>query len=107
AEWGYDGLEIACWGDHFEVDRALAEDDYIDRKLAQLKKHNLSVYAISKHLVGQAVCDHPIDERHKDILPAAIWGDGDPEAVRRRGAERMKDTAPAAAQRGGRTVGAV
>ncbi len=22
AGWGYDGLEIACWGDHFEVDRA-------------------------------------------------------------------------------------
>src|SRR6056297_2347736 len=28
ARWGYDGLELACWGDHFEVDRALAEDDY-------------------------------------------------------------------------------
>ena len=26
--WGFDGLELACWGDHFEVDRALAEDDY-------------------------------------------------------------------------------
>ena len=22
-DWGYDGLELACWGDHFEVDRAL------------------------------------------------------------------------------------
>ena len=22
---GYDGVELACWGDHFEVDRALAE----------------------------------------------------------------------------------
>ena len=59
--WGYDGLEIACWGDHFEVDRALAEDDYVDRKLEQLAKHNLKVFAISNHLVGQAVCDHPID----------------------------------------------
>ena len=29
-EWGYDGLEIACWGDHFEVDRALSDDGYID-----------------------------------------------------------------------------
>ena len=19
SEWGYDGLEIACWGDHFDV----------------------------------------------------------------------------------------
>ena len=32
SEWGYDGLEIACWGDHFEVDKALAEDGYVDRK---------------------------------------------------------------------------
>ena len=30
ADFGYDGIELACWGDHFEVDRALAEDDYCD-----------------------------------------------------------------------------
>ena len=23
--FGYDGVELACWGDHFEVDKALAE----------------------------------------------------------------------------------
>ena len=48
ASWGYDGLEIACWGDHFEVDRALAEPDYIDRKRKMLEQHNLQVYAISE-----------------------------------------------------------
>src|SRR6201986_578178 len=95
AEWGYDGLEIACWGDHFEVDGALTEPGYIDRKKNQLEKHNLGVYAISNHLVGQAVCDHPIDERHQDILPEAIWGDGEPEGGRQRAAERMKETARA------------
>jgi sugar phosphate isomerase/epimerase len=26
AAWGFDGLELACWGDHFEVDKAL--NDY-------------------------------------------------------------------------------
>jgi nucleoside-diphosphate-sugar epimerase len=31
AEWGFDGLELACWGDHFEVDKALADDDYVRR----------------------------------------------------------------------------
>ncbi len=56
----------------------------------------LGCWAISNHLVGQAVCD-PIDERHHAILPPEIWGDGDPEGVRRRAAERMKDTARAAA----------
>lgn len=98
--WGYDGLEIACWGDHFEVDRAINEPGYIEGRHAILKKYNLKVYAISNHLVGQAVCDHPIDERHKGILPARLWGDGDPEGVRKRCAEEMKDTARAAAKLG-------
>jgi sugar phosphate isomerase/epimerase len=93
ASWGYDGLEIACWGDHFEVDKALTDDTYIPRKLETLDKHHLKVWAISNHLVGQAVCDHPIDERHQAILPSRIWGDGEPEGVRRRAAEEMKDTA--------------
>ena len=86
SEWGYDGLEIACWGDHFEVDKALADESYVDRKRETLAKYNLQVFAISNHLVGQAVCDHPIDERHQGILPARIWGDGEPEGVRQRAA---------------------
>ncbi len=35
-EMGYDGVELACWGDHFEVDRALAEADYCQKKWALL-----------------------------------------------------------------------
>src|SRR5580704_8625604 len=92
---GYDGVELSCWGDHFEPDRALAEPDYIKKKWALLRKNGLSCYAISTHLVGQAVCDL-IDERHKAILPADVWGDGKPEGVRQRAAERMKATARAA-----------
>lgn len=104
SSWGYDGLEIACWGDHFEVDRALNEPDYIQGRHAILNKYNLKVYAISNHLVGQAVCDHPIDERHKGILPPRLWGDGDPEGVRKRCANEMKDTARAAAKLGVKVV---
>ncbi len=102
--WGYDGLEIACWGDHFEVDKALSDDSYVAGRREILAKHNLQVFAISNHLVGQAVCDFPIDERHRSILPADVWGDGEPEGVRRRAAERMKDTARAAARLGVDTV---
>ena len=29
ADWGYAGLELSCWGDHFEVQRALSEHDYV------------------------------------------------------------------------------
>jgi sugar phosphate isomerase/epimerase len=94
--WGFDGLELACWGDHFEVDRALAEPDYVTRKRELLERHGLQCWALGAHLVGQAVCD-PIDARHQGILPPEVWGDGDPEGVRRRAAERMQDTARAAA----------
>jgi sugar phosphate isomerase/epimerase len=45
--------------------------------------------------VGQAVCDL-IDSRHKAILPADVWGDGDPEGVRKRAAKKMIVTAKAA-----------
>jgi sugar phosphate isomerase/epimerase len=102
--WGYDGLEIACWGDHFEVDKALADDGYVKGRREMLDRFGLGCWAISNHLTGQAVCDHPIDERHEGILAPRIWGDGDPEGVRRRAAEEMKDTARAAAKFGVDTV---
>ncbi|WP_447007979.1 sugar phosphate isomerase/epimerase family protein [Saccharothrix isguenensis] len=102
--WGYDGLEIACSGDHFEVDRALAEDGYVAAKRAVLERYGLEVFAISNHLVGQAVCDDPIDFRHRAILPSRVWGDGVPESVRGRAAAEMADTALAAARLGVGTV---
>jgi sugar phosphate isomerase/epimerase len=95
SEWGFDGLELACWGDHFEVDKALEDDGYVRRKRDLLERFNLKCWAISNHLVGQCVCD-PIDNRHKSILPSRIWGDGDAEGVRQRAAEEMKNTARAA-----------
>ena len=93
--FGFDGLELACWGDHFEVDKALADDQYVVRKREVLQQHDMQCLAISAHLVGQAVCD-PIDARHQAILPATIWGDGDPAGVNARAAEEMKNTARAA-----------
>jgi len=96
SDWGFDGLELACWGDHFEVDKALEDDAYVKAKRDLLEKYGLKCFAISTHLVGQCVCDDPIDERHKGILPSRIWGDGDPEGVRQRAAEEMNNTARAA-----------
>ncbi len=96
ASFGYDGLELACWGDHFEVDRALSEDGYIQSRWDILNRHGLKSWAISNHLVGQCVCDDPIDERHKSVLPPRLWGDGDPEGVRQRAAQELADTARAA-----------
>ena len=95
ADWGYDGLELACWGDHFEVSRALSEDGYLQTRHDILAKHGLQCFAIANHLVGQAVCDR-IDARHKDIVPPYVWGDGDPQGVNGRAAEEIQNTARAA-----------
>ena len=91
--FGYDGLELACWGDHFEV--AQADDSYCEAKRATLDGYGMRFFSISAHLVGQAVCDR-IDQRHEAILPAYVWGDGDPEGVRQRAADELVATARAA-----------
>lgn len=95
SEFGYDGIELACWGDHFEVQSALSDDGYCSRHRDLLERNNLQCHAISAHLVGQAVCDI-IDERHKAILPDYVWGNGDPDEVNQRAIEELKDTARAA-----------
>jgi sugar phosphate isomerase/epimerase len=99
--FGYDGLELACWGDHFEVDKA--DENYCREKRALLNRYGLKLYAISTHLVGQAVSDR-IDERHKSIIPDHVWGDGDPAGVNKRAAEEIIHTGQAAARLGLKVV---
>ena len=99
AEWGYQGLELCCWGDHFEVQRALTEDSYCQKKLDLLGRQGLSVPVLAAHRVGQAVCD-AIDARHKTLLPDYVWGDGEPEEVRQRAAVEMMATVRAAQKLG-------
>lgn len=101
--FGYDGLELACWGDHFVVEKALKEDNYCTEKRQLLEKLQLQVFAISAHLVGQAVLDN-IDGRHKAILPPHVWGDGNPAEVNKRAAEELKNTARAAQKLGVKVV---
>lgn len=93
--FGYDGFELACWGDHFDVRACVEDKGYAKAKWELLQDHGLLSFVLSTHLVGQAVCDR-IDERHKEILPEHVWGDGDPEGVRTRAAEEVKLTAKAA-----------
>ncbi len=102
-QWGFDGIEIACWGDHFDVDQALADDSYVKGRREILERNGLNVWAIANHLLGQAISD-PIDARHQAVVPPDVWGDGDPAGVQQRAAEKMKDTARAAAKLGVTTV---
>ncbi len=99
SSWGYDGLELACWGDHFDVQQALSDPNYCDGRHELLDRYNLKVFSISNHLVGQAVCDR-IDDRHKAILPQHVWGNGVPDEVQDRAAQEIQDTAHAAAKLG-------
>ena len=32
SDFGYDGIELACWGDHFEVNKAVADPSYCSRE---------------------------------------------------------------------------
>ncbi|MCS6847172.1 MAG: sugar phosphate isomerase/epimerase [Anaerolineae bacterium] len=93
--FGYDGVELACWGDHFDVEKALSDDSYVRGRWDVLHKYGMQCFAISTHLVGQAVCDR-IDERHKAILPPRVWGNGNPSEVNKRAAEEVANTARAA-----------
>ncbi|GAA1687724.1 sugar phosphate isomerase/epimerase [Microbacterium sediminicola] len=104
AEAGYDGLEIACAGDHLDVARADEDDAYVRERLEILDRHGLQLFAISNHATGQAVCDDPIDFRHEGILRTDIWGDGDAEGVRQRAADGMKKAARVARKLGVDTV---
>ncbi|WP_164835982.1 sugar phosphate isomerase/epimerase family protein [Actinacidiphila soli] len=104
ADWGYDGLEIACSGEHLDVWRAAEDDAYLRGRLEILDKHGLKAWAVSNHLKGQAVCDDPIDFRHQAIVGSRVWGDGEAEGVRQRAAEDLKLTAKAARKMGVDTV---
>jgi len=87
-------VELACWGDHFDVDKCLKDKGYAKGRWEILKSHGLKAFAVSAHLVGQAICDR-IDERHKLILPPEVYGDGEPEGVRKRAAKKMIETGKA------------
>ena len=100
--WGYDGLELACWGDHMELEKALAEPDYCANKRKLLEKHGLRVWAISNHLSGQLTLDLNDDERTDIFAPAETHGD--PEAKRAWAIEQQKKAARAASKLGVKVV---
>lgn len=74
--FGYDGLELACWGDHFDLDEGAADADYAVQRRALLKEHGLDAWALGAHLIGQLVLD-PNDERTDGWAPADCKGDAE------------------------------
>lgn len=68
---GYDGLEIACWGNNIDLDKAVADDSYVQFILDTLKKNGLICKALATHIIGQCVGDAP-DPRLNNFAPAAL-----------------------------------
>jgi len=71
--FGYDGLEIACGGDHMDVKRAATDPKYVENRKAILAKHGLKVWALGAHLAGQCVGDL-WDPRLDGFAPAECKG---------------------------------
>lgn len=94
ASWGYDGLELACWGDHLDVDRAAEDKDYCKGQKKILEDNGLSLFAISNHLAGQLVCDPNNDARSDAFVPDECKGDA--EKKRKWAVDSMMNTARAA-----------
>ena len=43
--WGFDGLELACWGDHFDVAKAVSDPNYCEKKHGMLREYGLKASA--------------------------------------------------------------
>ncbi|MBN2266607.1 MAG: sugar phosphate isomerase/epimerase, partial [Candidatus Aminicenantes bacterium] len=93
AAWGYDGLEIACWGNHMDVRKAAADPAYVRDRKRVLEAHGLKCWALGAHLAGQCVGDE-YDPRLDGFAPDPVKGK--PDALRKWAVEEMKATARAA-----------
>ena len=98
AAWGYDGLELACWGDHMDVEKAATDPAYCDKQRTILARNGLKCWSISNHLAGQLVCDLNNDARTDQFAPENLAGDA--EAKRDWAIQQMKYTAQAAKNMG-------
>lgn len=96
-EMGYDGLELACWGNHLDVKRAAEDDAYVEEVKALLKKYDLKCEALAAHIIGQCVGDYD-DPRLNNFAPPELADK--PAEIRAWAIEMMKYAAVAARKMG-------
>ena len=99
--YGYDGVEIATWGDHMDVKKAASDPKYVEGRKAILKKHGLKAWALGAHMAGQCVGDN-WDPRVDGFAPPNL--SGKPEEIRKWAIQEMKYTAQAAKNMGFKVV---
>lgn len=103
-EMGYEGLEIASWG-QIDVEKAAKDDNYVKEIKAMLEKYDLGCWAIGMHLPGQCVGDAEqwaYDPRLDNFAPSALAGK--PDEIRAWGIQQMEYAAQAAKNMGVKTV---
>ena len=100
-EMGYDGLELACWGNSLNIDRALSDLAYIPWVKDTLKKHGLVCKAIGTHIIGQCVGDAP-DPRLNNFAPKQLVDK--PQEIRDWAIDQMKKSAKVAEMMGVKVV---
>ena len=94
---GYDGLEVACWGNGIDLDRALSDESYVDWMKENLRKNGLVMTALAVHIIGQCVGDDP-DPRLNNFAPSALANK--PEAIRQWAIDTMMKVPVVAAKFG-------
>ncbi len=101
---GYEGLEIASWG-QIDVEKAAKDEAYVKELKDTLARYDLGCWAIGMHLPGQCVGDADqwaYDPRLDNFAPSALAGK--PEEIRTWGTQQMKYAAQAAKNMGVDTV---
>ena len=101
SEIGYDGVEIACWGEHLDVRRAEKDAAYVDEIQKTLEKYNLKAWALGCALAGHTVGDL-WDKRLNNFAPTNLADN--PAGIREWAVEDVKATARAAKNLGIKTV---
>ena len=99
--FGYDGVEIACVGDHLDLRKAAADPGYVEEKKNILKNNGLKVLAIGTHYIGQFIGDNWCS--HLDTLAPPELS-GNPDEIRSWAVQEMKYAAAAAKNMGVKTV---
>jgi len=98
---GYEGLELATWGNHVNPKKAAEDKGYAQEILNTLKKYNLKSWAISAHLSGQLIGD-VYDKRHNGFADPSV--SDNPKAMREWAIQEVKYTIQAAKNLGINTI---
>lgn len=93
SEMGYDGLEIACWGNNLDPKKAATDMEYVAYIKETLEKYGLQCKALATHIIGQCVGDYN-DPRLNNFAPAELADK--PDEIRAWAVQTMKYVAKAA-----------